>query len=137
MWVFFRIKDRFKRRAGASLVEMLIAIIITAFILLGLMAAMIIFKGTVTSKEEAGARMVALNTLEALESCRLTDIAARDITSPQGIYTVVRTLNPAVINAGTASVDVTVTVSWSNGAKSVVLRREVSSSGWQNVGVLP
>lgn len=129
--------DRRVRRKGSSLIEMLIAIVVTATVLLGLLAAMVIFRSTITSKEEAGARQVALNAIETLELCKLTDITAKAITTPQGIYTVTKNVIPAVISADTPSVDVTVTVTWDNGNRSIALKREVSSSGWQNVGVVP
>ena len=124
------------RRRGSSLIEMMMAVLILATVMIGLASAMVIFKGTMMSKEDAGARQIALNELERLEAIKLTAVTAANIRSPQGIYTVTKTVVPASITTVTASADVTITVAW-GGSRSIALKREVSSSGWQNVGTNP
>lgn len=115
---------------------MMMAVLILATVMIGLASAMVIFKGTMMSKEDAGARQIALNELERLEAIKLTAVTAANIRSPQGIYTVTKTVVPASITTVTASADVTITVAW-GGSRSIALKREVSSSGWQNVGTNP
>ena len=134
---FIGIKFMGLKRSGSSLVEMIMAIVIMAVVLLGLASAMVVFRGTLVTKEDAVARRIALSELEKLESVKLTEIQAKVPKSPQGIYTVTKTVAPGAINATTPSASVTITVTWNDGSKSVALKREVSSSGWQNVGTLP
>ena len=130
-----------KKRCGASLVEMVIAIFVLAVVLLGLLGGMTITRANLaTVKERETATQVALAILADLESVPYDEIEAR-IAELEGqeIGGFVVDFPPLADgpNGRGDSVIVTADVLLSGGTKSVTMSREVSASAWQNVGDFP
>jgi Tfp pilus assembly protein PilV len=133
-----------KRRSGASLAEMVVALYVLGVVLLGMMAGILITQGTMLYKERERATEIALRKLESLEALPFKALSD-DITSLdyEGIYTI--TTFPVEFNKLPAtsadSADIRVAVSWGGGVlageRRIDMKREVSSSGWQSVGEIP
>ncbi|MDR1915121.1 MAG: hypothetical protein LBQ58_00915 [Synergistaceae bacterium] len=151
---YFRLRLKFGNvRRGVSLAEMVIAIFVLSFVVLSIMMAMIIAtRNTVAHKDEENAYQLALEVLEACEripfetvssdySTRIANISKSGTTS--SMQATASVLGMSTAEAGPpgnklpVSADIQVEVTWSatmGGKKSITMRREVSVSGWQNVG---
>jgi Tfp pilus assembly protein PilV len=129
-----------KRRSGASLAEMVVALYVLGIVLLGMMAGILITHGTIAYKERERAVEIALQTLESQEALPFGELSGDTRTS--GIYTI--TLANPEFNKSAASADsavIKVTVTWGGGIlggeRAIEMEREVSASGWQSVGEIP
>jgi Tfp pilus assembly protein PilV len=130
-----------KKRSGASLAEMIVALYVLGIVLLGMMAGILITQGSITHKERERAVEIALRTIEHQEALPFTALSHGDKT--EGIYTI--TLADPVFNnpdpRSADSVDISVTVTWGGGVlggeRRVEMNREVSASGWQSIGEIP
>ncbi len=132
-----------KKRCGASLVEMVIAIFVLAVVLLGLLGGMTITRANLaTVKERETATQVALAILADLESVPYDEIEAR-IAELEGqeIGGFVVDFYPLVDGPDGPDYSVIVTVdvllSGARRTKPVTMSREVSASARKNVGEWP
>lgn len=130
------------RSKGASLAEVLIAVFVLVFVILGMLAAVVIAKGVVHHKELEDANHIASHILETFEAMPYEDIVrqAREIDGSTVRGFVVRVeVNPRVISGDDYSSLVKVEVAPSDGMtnKTVAMSREVSAHAWQNAGELP
>ena len=131
-----------RRRPGASLAEMLIAIVVLAVVLISMLGMFLISRTAIYSKEDETANALALRYMEQLEEWNFEQFPAgpnRDITTSLDHagaslrYDVTATStkeNPYFAN-------VTVTVSWNStmaGRKTVEMERFISAAGYKNVG---
>jgi Tfp pilus assembly protein PilV len=131
-----------KRRRGASLAEMVVALYVLGIVLLGMMAGIVITQGTMLYKERERATEIALRTLESQEALPFRVLSGDERTINEGIYTITiaePVFNKAIV-ASADSADIRVTVEWDRGVlggRSIQMNREVSASGWQSVGEIP
>lgn len=115
------------------MVEMMIALVVLSVILLGIMMGMTANRGLFNGKEHEEARLLCLSVLEDLEATKSADLADKQATSLYGKYTIDKSFD-----IGPSSSLVEVTVRWdSDNGNPLTMRREVSFSGWQNVGLFP
>jgi hypothetical protein len=130
-----------KRRRGASLAEMMIALFVLSIVLLGIMGGVLISAGTVAGKEQLKARDLVSSILVNYESVPFDQIWDTSPPSSNGLYTVqAPVFNPPDYDPDLASVDITIAVTWggvNGGSKKFELTKEVSASAWQNVGKFP
>ncbi len=133
-----------KKRCGASLVEMVIAIFVLTVVLLGLLGGITIAWNGQMVKELESANQVALAVLEILESVPYEQIEDRidELNAEEEIGGFVVEIDDPPIagpNGDDDSVIVTVNVllSGTGGAKRVTMSREVSASARKNVGEWP
>jgi hypothetical protein len=163
-------KVKMGRRHGASLVEILIAVMVLAISLMSIIfAVMLMTRNVGVEKDNERARQFALEVMEECEGVVfVADMNTqqwdegvyksmiKDVTSPDlgkgkmGVFEAVSEVvlvgqKPSEINAAALpnhppiSADIRVTVTWRSALRDVnefVLDREVSISGWQNVGDL-
>jgi Tfp pilus assembly protein PilV len=128
------------RRIGASLSEMVIALFVLGIVLLGMMAGILITQGSMLYKERERAVEIALRTLESFEA-RPFDKLSGEVRT-EGMYVITvddPTFNNTTVPVLSAdSADIRVTVEWGRGVlggqRKIEMNREVSASGWQNVG---
>ena len=135
-----------KRRSGASLSEMIVALYVLGIVLLGMMAGILITQGTILYKERARATDIALRTLENLEALPFLVLSNdyyddKELTK-EGIYTITVARTNFNKSADIAdSADIRVSVTWGGGVlggeRTVQMNREVSASGSQNIGEIP
>ncbi|MDR1515167.1 MAG: hypothetical protein LBS45_05680 [Synergistaceae bacterium] len=133
-----------KRRSGASLAEMVVALYVLGIVLLGMMAGILITQGTMLYKERERATEIALRTLENREALPFDLLEAEgETTNKEGMYTITiasPTFNKPLVKSAD-SADISVIVSWGGGVlageRSITMKREVSASGWQSVGEVP
>lgn len=129
------------KRRGSSLVEVLIAVIVLVFVLLGMLAAVVIAKGEVYYKEFEEANQVAIRILEIFEATPYENIVSKaneiDGTTLRGFTINVDLESTGLGDEYSRKVKVEVSPKDSMIRKSVVMEREVSVNGWQNVGELP
>ena len=128
-----------KRRRGASLAEMVVALYVLAIVLLGMMAGIVITQGTLVYKERERATEIALRTLERYEAMPFASLPTAMVESKEGVYDIIFAKpvfnKPSVVSAD--SVGISVTVEWNKGVfgtRSITMDRQVSASGWQSVG---
>ena len=140
-----REKNTGKRR-GSSLVEMLLAVLVLAIVLLGVLAGVTIARVSVDHKVYENAKELGLRVLEWAEGIPLSaDFTGEaDEAFPSRVigdlsFEVTRVLNDPDETKAT-SADITVTVRRVSAPDRTLIppmRREVSASGWQNIGELP
>jgi Tfp pilus assembly protein PilX len=139
-------------KKGVSLVEMVIAIFILAIVIMSIMMAMIIStRNTAALRDDENAYQFAL---EVLEDCERIQITSDDTVYRTAVAGKSRNRNADPRNSMKAvagavvsptldledrpiSAEVTVDVTWNSalgGTKRISMTREVSVSGWQNVG---
>lgn len=130
-----------KKRYGASLVEMILAIFVLTVVLLGLLGGITIARANLMAKERETAQQVALAVLEALEFVPYNDIKTQsaDIFDEKEFGGFVIDVHAAVPvdepkNRDAMIVSVDVWLNSSGGAERVTLAREVSASAWKNAG---
>jgi Tfp pilus assembly protein PilV len=132
------------KRMGASLSEMVVALFVLGIVLLGMMAGILISRGNMFYKEQERAVEIALRNLENLEALPFETLSRDAQSHNEGIYTITVAKpefnNPSnVLSADSA--DIRVTVEWGQGVlgghRTIEMKREVSASGWQNVGEIP
>ena len=126
-----------RRRPGASLVEMLIAIVVLAVVLISMLGMFLISRTAIHSKEDETANALALRYMEQLEeqdfdalNGPITNLLAQTGDSSKYTVTATSTKNDYFAN-------VKVTVSWNSamaGRKTVELERFISAAGYKNVG---
>lgn len=131
-----------RKRRGASLVEMVLAILVLAVVLLGLLGGIAIARGSLLVKERETARQIALTVLEDLESVPYDDIDDRigELDGERVGDFVVRFHNRVPGDKGleySVIVTVDILLGSTGGTKSVTMGREVSASAWRNVGEFP
>ena len=142
------------------MVEMLIAVFVLAVALMSVMfAALLVTRNVGAEKDNERARQLALQIMEECEEVlfvpdknnpwseaaykkNISDVGSRDIN---GVFkATAKVVSVGAIPASPpghppVSADILVTVEWRTAAKSsntTKLEREVSVSGWQNVGDL-
>ena len=130
----------FRRRRGASLVEMLIAIIVLAVVLISMVGMFVISRTAIFSNEDETAVTMALRYLEELEDRDFEDFSnsamfPRDShnENPNQRFRIITTVEQ--VNDYYA--EVKVEVRWSGatrGVNSVELSRVISAVGFKNVG---
>ncbi|MDR0649442.1 MAG: hypothetical protein LBF92_08930 [Synergistaceae bacterium] len=132
-----------KRRRGASLAEMVVALYVLAIVLLGMMAGIVITQGTLVYKERERATEIALRTLERYEAMPFASLPTSDVPLKEGLYdvTVKRPVFNDSLSAASADLadfaDIEVEVEWNKGVfgtRRITMSRQVSASGWQSVG---
>ncbi|MDR3331990.1 MAG: hypothetical protein LBT08_05115 [Synergistaceae bacterium] len=126
-------------RPGSSMVELVIAIVVLGFVLLGIMSGVLIARSSVTYKEYENARQVGLMVLESIEAIRFDQIKTVGVSRYNNT-----SFGGFNIKVGARSTDispdlmlVTVSLDMADSASrfnAMTLVREVSSSGWRNVG---
>ena len=127
------------KHPGATLVEMLIAILILSLMLLSIMAVMVITsQSAVAAKQGSVAYIVNLSELEKLEARQVSgDLSELEgaVRSELGEYMLNRNVTTGPLN----SADIKVEAEWEGAAimKNVNLGRQVSPSAWQNAGQAP
>lgn len=133
-----------RRRRGASLAEMMVALFVLSIVLLGIMGGLLISAGTMAGKEQLKVRDLAASILVKYETVPFEDIWGTSPTPPPastGIYTVLSPVfNPTYYDPDLASVDITITIEWkgvNGGNKRFSMTKEVSASASQNVGRFP
>jgi Tfp pilus assembly protein PilX len=139
-------------REGVSLVETVISVFILTLVIMSIMMAMIVSTRNATvMKDDENAHQFALEVLEDCErvpfdaddAVYLTAIAGKSRVRNSDDVRRMRADAAAVVSAARdtagrpVSADVTVLVTWNSalgGTKTIPMTREVSVSGWQNVG---
>lgn len=128
---------RGRKRPGATLIEMLIAILILSMMLLSIMAVMVITsQNTVAIKQGSVAYIENLSELEKMESLQISgDLPDPTTRSSQGTYT----LNRQITTSPLRSADIRIRAVWEGIQlmRDVTLGRQVSPSAWQNAGQAP
>lgn len=128
---------RDRRRPGATLVELLIAILLLSMMLLSIMAVMVITsQNTIATKQGSVAYIVNLSELEKLEASQISgDVHNSVVRSTQGTYTLNRNIQASALR----SADILINAAWEGVKlmKEVTLGRQVSPSAWQNAGQEP
>ena len=126
----------FRRRPGASLVEMLIAIIVLGVVLISMVGMFVISRTAIFSKEDETAVTLALRYLEDLEERDFEEFAPGS-----GFFPITQNDQKYTITASVTEYDsfrarINVEIKWraSIGEKTVELDRIVSSVGYKNVG---
>lgn len=138
----FRCRPRISSRKhpGATLVEMLIAVLILTLMLFSLMAVILLTsRDSVVTKEVQGAYLTGLSELERREALRVSDDIASSDLSNLGSYTLNTTVTGNLIVNDVRSGDIAVEATW-GGAKrmnNIIFGRQVSPSAWQNAGQVP
>jgi Tfp pilus assembly protein PilV len=137
------------KKSGASLTEMIVAIVVLGVVLMGIMAGVTISQGNMMTRERQNAVDLGLTLLEDCEARPFNELAARvaEINSDSddgfyGIFNVEISTNlpnpfPATIPLDLVSADITLEITWGStigGSKTVKLNREVSVSASQNSG---
>jgi Tfp pilus assembly protein PilV len=134
----------FRARRGSSLVEMLTAVVILAFVLMA-MGSMFLLSQTVTyAKEDETASSIALRFMEEQEGRPFEDF--NSAVKP-GLFPCIEHFGNGkykatayVVSLDDFSASLRVTVEWSPVAggrrKEVTLNRIISSGGYKNVGKL-
>jgi Tfp pilus assembly protein PilV len=128
------------KRNGSSLVELMVAIVVLGFVLLGIMAGMLIARHSVIYKEYEGARQIGLQVLEHLEAIRFEDVRTAAADQFNGRVFGGYTVHVDVASSDTApdfAYKITVSVDMrdrQSGLPVPPMVREVSASGWRNVG---
>jgi Tfp pilus assembly protein PilX len=135
-----------------SLAEVLVAVIILTLVILSIMMTMIVAtRNTMVMKDDENAHQFALEVLEDCERVRFnadpsvyqTDIESKsrnrntDSGSPMRARAAARVSKAHDIKGRPVSAEVTIDVSWNTALgmmKTISMTREVSVSGWQNVG---
>ncbi|MDR3354973.1 MAG: hypothetical protein LBO21_08030 [Synergistaceae bacterium] len=132
-----------EKHGGSSLVEMVIAIMMLAVVLMGMMAGIMIARSSIYDKEFENARQVALKVLETIEATPYGDIPARASNLNNSRLDGFQVYVSQSENLGGVSFDIsssrTVMVSVDMGnsgplKRIVSMRREVSPSAFKNVG---
>lgn len=129
-----------RKRPGATLVEMLIALIILVVMLFSIMAVIVLTsQNTVATKEAQGAYLTGLGELEKREAQKVSDDIASNDMSTLGSYSMKTKVTGVAVSSLYRSGDITVEASWegARNMKDVTLGRQVSPSAWQNAGQLP
>ena len=131
----------FRRKRGASLVEMLIAIIVLAVVLISMLGMFVISRTAVFSKEDETAVALALRYMEDLEGLDFPDFETWQ-QSPQRLsnptnpkYEITATYVESESDAYRAKIRVE--VKWRGaalGERIVEFERVVSAVGYKNVG---
>ena len=125
-----------RKRPGATLVEMLIALIILAVMLFSIMAVMLLTaQSTVAAKEGSVAYLTSLSELEKREAVQITGNNSGTSNASLGSYR----LNHTITVGPLSSADILIQATW-DGAKvkgDITFKRQVSPSAWQNAGETP
>lgn len=126
------------RSRGTSLVEVLIAVILLVFVILGMLAAVVIARGMIYHKVYEEANQVAFRVLETIEATPYSDLSDKEGQSTVRGFDVSVSLEDTDLGAEYSQL-VRVEVAHKGGmsGKAVVMEREVSANGWQNVGEYP
>lgn len=125
-----------QKRPGATLIELLIAILILSVMLLSIMAVMVITsQNTVAAKQSSVAYIENLSELEMMEAKRISGDVTSTVNSMLGTYK----LNRNIASSALRSADIKVRAEWEGVRlmKDVTLGRQVSPSAWQNAGQAP
>jgi len=131
-----------RRHDGSSMVEMLVALIVLAVVLISMVGMFLISRTAIYTKEDETANALAL---KYLERCEELDYSVIKAAAPPGTGYITPLDYPTsgkyqvtanAISADTYSATVEVTVTWSNGNRPVVLQRVISAGGHKNVGEL-
>ncbi|MDR3322253.1 MAG: hypothetical protein LBS93_07365 [Synergistaceae bacterium] len=135
------------KKSGASLAEMIVAIVVLGVVLMGIMAGVMISQGGMMTKERQNAIDLGLTLLEDCEArpfdklaARVSEINALSATGFFGIFKVAITTVPDPIPVSLISADIVLDITWGSsigGVKTVSLNREVSMSASQNSGEMP
>lgn len=132
------------RRRGSSLVEVLIAVMVVAIALVGIMSSGAVARLAVEHRQRGDSHSIALRVLEWAEAVPLSaDINEkfRDAfgsSRPQfGPLTIALSRSPSVIGPADDELSADLTVTVTDGKFTTTLTREVSRSAVQNAGELP
>ncbi len=134
----FRCRPRIlsRKHPGATLVEMLIALIILAVMLLSIMAVMILTtQNAVAAKEGSVVYLTNLSDMEKMEAKQVSGDETTSEPSKLGKYTLDRDVKSSPLR----SADIKIKAAW-DGVKlkgNVTIERQVSPSAWQNAGQEP
>jgi Tfp pilus assembly protein PilX len=140
-----------KSRRGVSLVETLISVIVLGVVVIAIMMAMLVTtRNAGVHKDDETARQLAMEVMDACEGVTFNtsavdytnEIQALSKTSGRFAATAectdlgVEPTTPKITTHPPISADIKVTVVWDStiGRGTFSINREVSVSGWQNVG---
>ena len=126
----------FRRKRGASLVEMLIAILVLGVVLISMLGMFVISRTAVVSKEDETAAVLALRYLEELEEADFSNFTTGFLrTWTDQNYKTTASLIESESDEYRAKVKVV--VSWqgaARGEREVERERVISANGFKNVG---
>ena len=124
----------FRRRSGASLVEMLIAIVVLGMVLISMVGMFVIARTAVFTKEDETAVVLALRYLEELEEEDFSVLtASTGFERREQNYHITAT----VLDFDEFHARVMVEIKWrgaTQGEKTVDMERVISAVGYRNVG---
>ena len=124
-----------RKRPGATLIEMLIALIILAVMLFSIMAVITLTaQSTIAAKEGSVVYLTSLSELEKREAVQITANDSGTSNASLGLYR----LNHNIARSPLNSADITIQATWDGVIQSnISLQRQVSPSAWQNAGQEP
>ena len=125
----------FRRRRGSSLVEMLIAIIVLAVVLISMLGMFVISRTAIHTKDDETANAFALRYLEELEELDFTGFDPDDF--PKTWTDQKFTTTATVVDNDNYRVRIRAEVKWPGavgGEKTLELDRVISAVGYKNVG---
>ena len=126
----------FRRRRGASLAEMLIAIVVLAVVLISMLGMFVISRTAVVSKDDETGLILALRYLEDLEQWDFPDYAT-ELPKEWNDQKYKITATYIQNESDDFRAKIRVVVTWRGaapGKRSVELDRIISSVGYRNVG---
>ena len=133
----------FRRKRGASMVEMLIAIVVLGVVIISMLSIFVISRTAIYSKEDETAHALALRYLEELEEQQFEDF----VVGPINLSAMLNRIDESAGTQYDVAARVTykddyhasimVEVSWSGvmaSQKKIDMERFISAAGYKNVG---
>ena len=125
----------FWRRRGSSLVEMLIALIVLAVVLISMLGMFVISRTAIHTKDDETANAFALRYLEEIEEADFSDFDPSDF--PKTWNDQKFTTTATVVDNDSYRVRIRAEVRWPGsvgGERRLELERVISAVGYKNVG---
>ena len=132
----------FRRKRGASLAEMMIAIVVLAVVLISMLGMFVIARTAIYTKEDETAYALALRYMEQLEEMEFAELLPMLKDNDRNNWSDQKYATRAILledkeNENKYLAKVRVEVTWSSAGpceKTVEMERVISAFGYKNVG---